>query len=109
MKLQLDLSKEYGLVLEGGGAKGALWRQITADALGITLKTTQSSDSSLGSAMLAGMALGIFPDAKAAVKLCIKEKDITYPIPENTEKYRIVFEKYKAICDALAPIYHQYD
>ena len=23
MKLQLDLSKEYGIVLEGGGAKGA--------------------------------------------------------------------------------------
>ena len=23
MKMQLDLSKEYGLVLEGGGARGA--------------------------------------------------------------------------------------
>ncbi len=23
MKMQLDLSKEYGIVLEGGGAKGA--------------------------------------------------------------------------------------
>jgi len=111
-KLYLDgLGIPYGktATLIGGGAKGALWRQITADALGITLKTTQSSDSSLGSAMLAGIALGIFPDAKAAVKLCIKEKDITYPIAENTEKYRKVFEKYKAICDALAPIYHQYD
>ena len=44
----------------GGGAKGQLWRQMTADMLGITLKTTESSDSSLGSAMLAGVAVGIF-------------------------------------------------
>lgn len=32
MKLQLDLSKEYGIVLEGGGAKGAYqvgaWRAL---------------------------------------------------------------------------------
>ena len=33
----------------------------------------------------------------------------SWAIPENTEKYRVVFEKYKAICNALAPIYHQYD
>ncbi len=93
--------------LIGGGAKGALWRQIAADALGITLKTTESSDSSLGSAMLAGIALGIFPDAKTAVQLCIHEKDITYPNPENNAKYEALFKKYKAFATALAPLYHQ--
>ena len=111
-KLYLDtLGIPYGktATLIGGGAKGALWRQITADAVGMTLKTTESSDSSLGSAMLVGIALGVFQDAKAAVKLCIKEKNITHPIKENTEKYRKIFNKYKAICEALAPIYHQFE
>lgn len=107
-KLYLDkLNIPYNSVATaiGGGTKGKLWRQITADVLGITLKTTESSDSSLGSAMLAGIAIGVFKDAKDAVKKCVKEKDITYPNPENTQKYRAVFDQYKKIHDALAPIY----
>lgn len=93
--------------LIGGGAKGELWRQITADVLGMTLRVTESSDSSLGSAMLAGVALGVFKDAKEAVALCIKEKSVTKPILENTEKYRKIYEKYKKIAEALTPIYHE--
>lgn len=91
----------------GGGSKSAIWREIVADALGITLRTTESSDSSLGSAMLAGVAVGIFKDYKEAARLCVKPKDIVYPNAENTEKYSRIFKKFKAIHDALAPIYHE--
>ena len=80
---------------------------MIADALGIALKTTESSDSSFGSAMLAGIAVGVFKDAKDAVEKCVKEVDITYPNPENTLKYQEVFETYKKIHDALAPIYKE--
>ena len=107
-KLYLDsLNIPYNTVATaiGGGAKGKLWRQIVCDALGITLKTTESSDSSLGSAMLAGLAVGVFKDAEEAANKCVKEKDITVPDPENTEKYRKFFNDYKKIHDALAPIY----
>ncbi len=93
--------------LIGGGAKGGLWAQITADILGISLKTTESSDSSFGSCMLTGIALGIFKDANDAVNKCVKNRSVINPIKENTEKYRKVFEKYKKIHDALAPIYHE--
>ena len=109
-KLYLDsLGIPYNTVATaiGGGTKGKFWRQITADVLGIALKTTESSDSSLGSAMLAGIAAGVFKDTSDAVKKCVKEKDITYPNPENTEKYRRIFEVYKKIHDALAPIYQE--
>lgn len=91
----------------GGGTKGKLWRQMISDALGIALKTTESADSSLGSAMLAGIAVGVFKDANDAVLKCVKEVDITYPNPENTAKYHKVFETYKKIHDALAPIYNE--
>ena len=109
-KLALDeIGIPYGktATLIGGGAKGALWRQMTADVLGITLKITENSDSSLGAAMLAGIAVGVFADAKDAVEKCVKPLDIVAPIRENTDKYRKVFADYKKIHDALAPIYHQ--
>ena len=93
--------------LIGGGAKGKLWRGIVADVLGITLKTTESSDSSLGSAMLAGIAVGIFKDPKDAVERCVKEKDTVIPNPEITRKYSELYKEYKAIHDALAPIYNK--
>ncbi|MBO7217140.1 MAG: xylulokinase [Clostridia bacterium] len=109
-KLYLDsLNIPYNSVATaiGGGTKGKLWRQMISDALGIALKTTESADSSLGSAMLGGIAVGVFKDAKDAVEKCVKEVDITYPNLENTEKYRKVFETYKKIHDALAPIYNE--
>lgn len=102
-EIGIDYNKTATLI--GGGAKGKLWRQMTADVLGITLKTTESSDSSLGSAMLAGIAAGVFKDPPDAVLKCVREKEIIVPVPENTEKYRKLFEEYKKIHDALAPIY----
>jgi len=109
-KIYLDsLGVEHNSMatLIGGGAKGKIWGQITSDVLGIALRTLECSDSSLGSAMLAGVALGIFADAKSAVELCIREKDIIRPCPENTEKYKKIFDRYKKIQKALAPIYHE--
>lgn len=89
----------------GGGAKGELWRQITADCLGMELVKTKSSDSSLGAAMLAGVAVGVFSSCSDAVKACIRQESVTLPNPENTEKYAKLFEEYVSIHDALAPIY----
>lgn len=64
-----------------------------------------SSESSLASAMLAGIAAGVFKNPLDAVAKCVKPKSVTVPNPENTEKYRKVFLEYKKIHDALAPIY----
>lgn len=89
----------------GGGTKGRLWREICSDVLGMTLRTCESTDSSLGSAMLAGVALGVFKDACDAVNKCVKFTSVTKPNYENTEKYRKIFAEYKKIHDALAPIY----
>lgn len=107
-KLALDgIGIKYNdyATLIGGGAKGRKWAQITADTLGLTLKITENSDSSFGSAMLAGIAAGVFSDAKDAARKCVKPLDVVYPNTENTEKYKKVFSEYKKIHDALAPIY----
>ena len=98
--------KDYATLI-GGGTKGTLWRRITADALGITLCVTESADSSFGSAMLAGIAVGVFADAKDAVQKCVKKVATVEPDPQNTEQYAKLFETYKKIHDALAPIYRE--
>lgn len=89
----------------GGGTKGMLWRQILSDTLGIRGYTVERSDSSLGSAMLAGVAVGVFADCADAVRKCVRKTGEVAPDPVNTERYAKMFETYRQIHDALAPIY----
>ncbi len=91
--------------LIGGGAKSPLWQSIIADCLDIELNVTDSSDSSLGSAMLAGVAIGIFESAEAAAATCIHVNKTVKPNKENHKRYEKLFEEYVRVHDALAPIY----
>ncbi len=93
-------------VIIGGGGKSPLWRQMVADALGIKLTQMEYVDSSFGSAMLAGVAVGIFESLPEAVKACNKKIAQTLPDMEANKKYRQLFKKYKAIQKALMPIYN---
>ncbi len=104
---RMHISHNPTATLIGGGAKGTLWSQITADVLGMTLRITESSDSSLGSAMLVGVALGVFRDAADAVARCVKVKREVTPIAANTARYAEIFAEYVRIHDVLAPIYQQ--
>ena len=91
----------------GGGASSRLWRQIVADTLGIKLVRCRESDSSFGTAMLAGVAAGLFSSFESALAVCNSVESYTEPNPENTEQYELLYIKYKAVHDALAPIYHE--
>ena len=89
----------------GGGAKGALWRQIVADVLGLTLEKVQVDDSSFGSAMVASVGVGWYDGFSQTAEACVKVDSVCVPIPENKLVYDRLFERYKAVHDALAPIY----
>ena len=91
----------------GGGAKSELWRQMLADSLGITLIIKENSDSSFGSAMLLGVALGVWESPEKALDVCNKTVSEVVPTEENTKKYQKLFEKYKKIQKALEPIYNE--
>ena len=93
-------------VIIGGGGKSPLWRQMVSDALGIELLEMKYADSSLGSAMLAGVATGIFESLETAVEQCNEVVSVTVPNPENYEKYEKLFRRYKAVQKALEPIYN---
>ncbi|NBJ98658.1 xylulokinase [bacterium 1xD8-48] len=96
--------KQAGII--GGGAKGELWRQIVADMLGIPLTKAERDDSSLGSAMLAGVACGVFENYEDSVARCVKAGSVTYPNPDCAAVYEEGFLRYKKLHDALAEVYH---
>ncbi len=102
---EVDIDYALTATAIGGGTKGEFWRQICADVLGMSLKTVKSSDSSFGSAMLAGIGIGVFKNPQDAVNKCVNFVTETMPNLENTTKYREIFREYKKIHDALAPIY----
>ena len=91
----------------GGGMKSALWRQIMADMLNIPLATVKNIDSSLGSAMLAGVAVGVFSSHSDAVKRCVVQEGVTAPDPQGAAFYAERFKLYREITAALTPIYHK--
>ena len=75
-----------------------------ADALGITLITTERNDSSFGSAMCAGINAGFFKDFDDAKSKCLNVTGKTEPIAQNTEKYRKSYIRYKKISNFLMEI-----
>ncbi len=91
----------------GGGAKGLVWRQIVSDVLGLELQKVKVDDSSFGTAMLAAVGIGWFDSFSEAAERCIEVESISKPNSENQELYAELFVRYKAIHDALAPIYHK--
>ena len=102
----MDIHHGDTAIIIGGGGKSPLWRQMVSDALGINLVEMKYADSSFGSAMLAGIACGIFKSPRDAVSTCNKVVSQTKPNFENTLKYKELFKKYKAIQKALEPIYN---
>ena len=102
----LGIPHNDSAVIIGGGGKSPLWRQMISDALGIELTEMKYADSSFGSAMLAGIAAGIFKSPEDAVSKCNSVVSRTTPDFDNTKKYKELFKKYKAIQKALEPIYN---
>jgi len=104
-----EVITEAGLSLKdarliGGGAKSPLWRQIVADVMGMPVMVPRAGDASYGTALIAGVGVGLFPDLRTAAQKCVRFEASIGPDPENAEKYRRYFEVNKKIHDQLAPV-----
>ena len=108
-----DIMEEFGAIEKisfvGGGAKSPLWRSILADVFDRTIIKYKRDDSSLGAAMLAGVALQVFSSHEEAVEKTAAIDSITKPNPENVRQYNKIFPLYVEIHDDLANTYHKYD
>ena len=84
-----------------GGAHSALWRQITADVLGLPLEViAHHPGSSLGAAFVAGKGAGVFTDWGDIEKF-VEVRGVIRPDPENHERYRTLFKIYREIYEKL--------
>ena len=79
-----------------------------ADVLNLELEKTKVDDSSFGAAMLAAVGLGWFESFAQAAQACVEVDSVCRPNPENRAVYDRLFERYQAVHDALAPIYHTF-
>lgn len=89
----------------GGGAKSKLWMQMKADVLNLPITALKTADAgTVGSAMLTGIAVGLFKDLKAAADRMVQEVETYYPNAEMHEKYMRIYARYKAVYPAVRPL-----
>ena len=93
------------IFLIGGGARSFLWSDIVADVFDRPVSVPEPGDASFGAALLAGVAAGFFRDARDAVARCLRIGRTVEPEPAAVEQYADLFARYRAVHDALAPVY----
>jgi len=92
----------------GGGARGALWRQIFADIFNLPVQklTFLEEATSLGAAIAGGIAFGLFKDFQVA-KNITRVSEVHDPRPEVHEKYDRLYSVFQEAYESLVPIYNQ--
>jgi len=92
--------------LIGGGAKGALWRQILADILNRPVEKLELLEeaTSLGAAVAGGVGTGLFKNFKVAQKI-VRIAETHYPDQKVRNIYEREYEIFQETYKALIPIY----
>jgi xylulokinase len=102
----LEVLAEHGMTptkarCANGGARSVLWKQITADVLGIHLEqVADHPGSSLGAAFCAGMGVGAFKSWDE-IERYIRIATITQPDQANHIRYQKLFKLYREIYESL--------
>ncbi len=93
--------------VSGGGARSPLWRQILADVLGAELVTVNTTEgAAYGSALLAGVGAGLWPDVDAACQATVRLTGATVPQPGEQAAYEKYYALYRQLYPALKEISH---
>ena len=90
----------------GGGSVSDFWNQIKADILGIPyVRLNRQEYAVLGSAIVAGYAVGIFDDLMATAKGFVEPISRMEPRPEHHAYYRPLVDLYISLFDTLRATY----
>jgi xylulokinase len=96
------------LTVVGGGAASDVWLQVLADVLNSPVQVAARADSSYGAALLGWVGLGA-RDLREAIDADGETgSKCRTPDPERVALYGRLFERYRRVHDALAPIYHDF-
>ena len=89
----------------GGGAKSKGWMQMKADILNLPILSLKTTDAgTVGSAMLTGVAVGVFRDFAEAAAVMVRQRETYLPDPKRHEQYMRIYERYRKVYQAVRPL-----
>jgi xylulokinase len=107
MRRMLEIAEMNGTQVSeiravGGGAQSPLWNQIRADIYGRPVAVLKNFEGgTLGSAMIAGVAGGVYPDLPTAAEQLVAVEEVLQPNPDVTPFYDQQFEVFKDLHDRM--------
>jgi len=103
------------IVVGGGGARSALWREIQANVYGRAVETIAADEgAALGAALLAGVGAGVWKTVDEAVDATVRHGTTTSPddesvavLNERYAHYRRVYPALRSIAENTGPVVAQ--
>jgi FGGY-family pentulose kinase len=96
------------VVASGGPARSELWMQLHADVSNVPISLTREAEAPvLGSAMLAAVGAGIYPDVQAAAAQMVHVERTIEPDPDRHEQYRFYLDRYLETYPRMKDLMHQ--
>jgi xylulokinase len=94
------------VIVGGGGARSAVWRQIQADVYGHPVETVAAEEgAAYGAAILAGVGAGLWPSVDEACDAIVKSSGVTAPDPATVTVMSRQYEAYRRVYPALRAVY----
>ena len=97
------------VVVAGGPTRSELWMQMHADVSNMPMYLTRMGDTApvLGSAMLAAIGAGIYPDVPTAARNMVHVERTVEPDPEAHEEYSFYMERYTETYHQMKDLMHE--
>ncbi|RME84950.1 MAG: xylulokinase [Caldilineae bacterium] len=112
LRQALDVMVGLGIPVErviasGGGVRHPLWLQLQADIFARPVYRTRTDEAAaVGAGMLAGMGIGLYRDAAAAVAETVRWSEaVVMPRPEVAEVYARSYETFRRLYPVLRPLF----
>jgi ribulose kinase len=95
-------------VVAGGPTKSELWMQMHADVSNVPISLTREGESAvLGSAMLAAVGAGVYPDIQTAAQNMVHIERTLEPDPERHEAYSFYVDRYIETYPQMRELMHR--
>ncbi|MEA4898805.1 MAG: FGGY-family carbohydrate kinase [Christensenellaceae bacterium] len=110
LSIILDILRKHipieEILVIGGGAKGAVWRQMMADVYGARIKVPRLLEeaTSMGAAVTGGVGVGLFKDFDA-IERFIEVTSVHESDPAAARAYGPVKELFELCYQSLLPVY----
>ena len=96
------------IMVSGGPTKSDLWMQMHCDVSNVPISFTRESEGPvLGSAMLAAVGAGIYPDIQAAAANMVHTERTIEPDEDRHEEYQFYLDRYQESYQQMKDVMHK--